>query len=152
MRDPMSFGVGESLFSPTFTVTPDEMWAWQRAKVLGSRDDRPNFRSRLERPVDHSQAPEGLVLAKLLDAIGQSENLGGCALVPTTGARRLRLSAPVVVGERLSAVATVRFRSIDAGRTFITLAIELRADQGLRRLAALEVSAEVWPELGLEAA
>lgn len=140
MRDPMSFGVGEVLFSPAFTVSPAQVWAWQRAWVLDRRDDGPDFRPSLERPVDGSRAPEGLVVARTLDAIGQSHSLGGC-LLRQTSTPQVHLTTPVAVGEPLTAVATVRYRSAQRGRTFITLAIELRSP--VRKHGVIEVCVEV---------
>jgi hypothetical protein len=141
MRTPLSFGVGERLFSSEFQIVPQELASWDRAQVLGDRDDRPSFRPRLERPLEMgAPIPDGLLLARALEAIERSSNLGGCAITPTS-LTRLRSHAPIVVGERLTAVATVRYRSAREARAYLTLAIDLRA--GGRKLAELEVGVEV---------
>jgi hypothetical protein len=114
------------------------------AQLLGGRDDGPSFRPGLERPpVAGSPVPEGLLLARALDALERSSNLGGCELVQTSAAK-LRSLAPVGVGERLTAVATVRYRSHrEREAVFLTLAVEIRGSS--RKLAELEVCVEVRP-------
>jgi hypothetical protein len=144
IRSPLSFGVGEVLFSSEFRITPQEVAAWERAQVLGGRDDRPSFRPRLERPpIAGSPVPEGLVLARALDAIEHSSGLGGCTIQPTSSGK-LRSLGRVSVGEPLSSVATVRYRSSRANQPeccFLTLTIEIRGDG--RKLAEVEVGVEV---------
>lgn len=142
MRSPSSFGVGELLFSPTFKITPEDLSSWERAKVLGGRDDRPGFRPRLERPPVGGSVPEGLILSKTLEALGRSGNLGGCT-VEQVSSKRLRMLGPVVLGEQLSAVATVRYRSTRPGDacSFLTLVVELRSES--RKLGEVEVGVEV---------
>ena len=140
MRTPTSFGVGELLFSSEFRIAPHEVAGWELAQDLGDRDDRPNFRPRLERPpVAGSPVPDGLVLVRALEAIERSRNLRGCTITPIS-AGRWRSFSPVIVGERLTAVATVRYRSVHEPHA-LTLAIELRS--GARKLAELIVSVEV---------
>ena len=144
-RTPMSFGVGELLFSPVFRVAPSDLWAWSRDTVLDDRDDRPGFRPQLERPVAGVSVPEALLLSKTLEALARSGNLGGCA-VREMSARRVRTFAPTVVGERLNAIATVRYRSCrEDGTTFLTLAVEVRCDA--RKLAEVEVGIEMLPAM-----
>ncbi|HLT36738.1 MAG TPA: hypothetical protein VK034_10640, partial [Enhygromyxa sp.] len=119
---------------------------WELAQVLGGRDDRPSFRPRLERPpVAGSPVPEGLILARALEAIERSSSLGGCVITPTSSGR-LRSLAAIGVGERLTAVATVRYRSIreEQSRAFLTLAVEIRGAG--RKLAEVEVGVEVEAE------
>ena len=128
MRRPLSFDVGEVLFSTEFRITPQEVAGWERAQVLGDRDDRPGFRSHLERPpVAGSPVPDGLVLARAVEAIERAGGLGGCTVTPmSTG--KLRSLARVSVGEPLSAVATVRYRSVrdeQPDRCFLTLTVEI---------------------------
>jgi hypothetical protein len=117
------------------------MAGWELAQALGDRDDRPSFRPNLEQPpAAGAPVPEGLLLALTLEAIERSSNLGGCLITPTSMGR-LRSLAPVAVGERLTAVATIRYRSVlpDAS-VFLTLAVEIR---GSRKLAEVEVAVEV---------
>jgi hypothetical protein len=141
MRTPLSFGVGEVLFSSAFCITPHDVAAWQRAKVLGGRDDGPGFRSRLERPlVAGSPVPQDLVLARALEALEHASGLGGCTLEPTS-AGKLRALGSVGVGEPLSSIATVRYRSDRAQGSFLTLSIEIRGAG--RKLADVEVCVEV---------
>ncbi|PRP90103.1 hypothetical protein ENSA5_67760 [Enhygromyxa salina] len=141
IRTPSSFGVGELLFSSAFRITPQEVAGWERARVLGGRDDRPGFRVRLEQPpVAGSPVPEGLVLARALSAIERSSGLGGCRLEQTS-AGKLRVLGRVSVGEPLSSIATVRYRSVAGEQCFLTLAIEIRGDG--RKLAEVEVGVEV---------
>lgn len=141
MRTPTSFGVGERLFSSEFRIAPQELASWDLQQVLGDRDDRPSFRPRLEQPLATGiPIPDGLLFARALEAIERSSNLGGCAITPTS-LGRLRCHAPIGVGERLTAVATVRYRTAQEGRAFLTLAIEVRASG--RKLAELEVGVEV---------
>lgn len=149
MRTPTSFGAGEVLFSSEFRIAPQEVAVWELARVLGGRDDRPGFLPRLERPpVAGRPVPEGLILARALEAIERSSNLGGCVITPTS-AGKLRSLAPVGVGERLTAVATVRYRSLqgDEDRAYLTLAVEIRAAD--RKLAEVEVGVEVSPKLAV---
>jgi hypothetical protein len=144
MRTPTSFGVGEVLFSSEFRIAPREVAAWELAQLLGGRDDGPSFRPGLERPpLAGSPVPEGLILARAFDAIERSSSLGGCAIVPTSSGK-LRSLAAAGVGERLTAVATVRYRSVreEQARVFLTLAVEIRAAG--RKLAELEVGVEVY--------
>lgn len=146
MRTPTSFGVGEVLFSSEFRIAPQEVAGWELAQVLGDRDDRPSFRPRLERPpVAGSPVPEGLILARMLEAIERSSNLGGCVITPTSTGK-LRSLASVVVGERLTVVATVRYRSVrdEESSAFLTLAVEIRGAG--RKLAEVEVGVEVSPK------
>ncbi|PRP90396.1 hypothetical protein [Enhygromyxa salina] len=141
MRTPLSFGVGEVLFSSAFRITPHDVAAWERAKVLGGRDDRPGFRSRLERPlVAGSPVPQDLMLACALEALEHASGLDGCMLQPTS-AGKLRSLAPVGIGEPLSSVATVRYRSDRPEGSFLTLSIEIRG--GGRKLADVELCVEV---------
>ncbi|EDM79227.1 hypothetical protein PPSIR1_03783 [Plesiocystis pacifica SIR-1] len=130
------------LFSPAFTISPQDVWAWERDMALGRRDDHPGFRPHFEQPVAGARVPDGLVMSKILDALARSGNLGGCQ-VERTSAGRLRTLAPIVVGESLTAVASVRYRSRRVGdpRTFVTLAVELRS--GLRKFAEAEVGVEI---------
>ena len=141
-RTPGSFDVGELLFSSEFTVTPHDVAAWERDQILDGRDDRPNFRSRLERPpMAGSLAPEGLLRTRALDAVERHGELGGCTMVRTS-AGKLRSLGSIVVGQRLCCVASVRHRSQRGdGACFLTLAVELRA--GWRKLAELELGVEV---------
>jgi hypothetical protein len=144
MRNPSSFGVGEVLFSTEFRITPQDVAGWERALVLGGRDDRPSFRSLLERPpVAGSPVPEGLVLARALEAFERSGGLGGCTIEPIS-AGKLRTLGRVSVGEPLSSVATVRYRSERAEQPecgFLTLTIEIRGDG--RKLAEVDVGVEM---------
>jgi hypothetical protein len=151
MRNPSSFGVGEVLFSTEFRITPHDVAGWERALVLGGRDDRPSFRSLLERPpVAGSPVPEGLVLARALEAFERSGGLGGCTIVPIS-AGKLRTLGRVSVGEPLSSVATIRYRSdrpssestgaAEAECCFLTLTIEIRGDG--RKLAEVDVGVEM---------
>lgn len=144
MRRPLSFDVGEVLFSTEFRITPQEVAGWERAQVLGDRDDRPGFRSHLERPpVAGSPVPDGLVLARAVEAIERAGGLGGCTITPmSTG--KLRSLGRVSVGEPLSAVATVRYRSVrdeQPDRCFLTLTVEIRGDH--RKLAEVDFGVEV---------
>ncbi len=146
MRTPASFGVGEVLFSSEFRIAPRELAGWELAQVLGDRDDRPGFRPRLEQPpVAGSPVPEGLILSRTLEAIERSSNLGGCVITPTSTGK-LRSLAPVAVGERLTAVATVRYRSVRGQDScaFLTLAVEIRGVG--RKLAEVDVGVEVRPK------
>jgi hypothetical protein len=149
MRAPSSFGVGELLFSSEFRIAPREVAAWELAEVLGDRDDRPGFRPRLEQPPVGGSVPEGLIRAKALEAIERSSNLGGCTIT-ILSAGKLRTLAAIGVGERLSAVATVRYRSVrgDRAGAFLTLVIEIRGSG--RKLADLEVGVEVGREPGAD--
>jgi hypothetical protein len=145
MRSPSSFGVGEQLFSPQFTVTPADVAGWDRASVLGDRDDRPSFRPSFEGPVATGAAvPEGLIVAKALEALVRSVQWGGCRLEAIHHGR-VRQLGRIGVGERLHAVATVRYRSCSAQASFLTLVVEVRS--GSRRLAEVEFGVEV---LGVE--
>jgi hypothetical protein len=148
IRNPSSFGVGEVLFSSEFRITPQDVAGWERAMVLGGRDDRPSFRSLLERPpVAGSPVPEGLVLARALEAFERSGGLGGCTISPIS-AGKLRTLGRVSIGESLTSVATVRYRSETErpGLCFLTLTIEIRGDG--RKLAEVDVGVEVrGPEL-----
>jgi hypothetical protein len=151
IRNPNSFGVGEVLFSSEFRITPHDVVGWERALVLGGRDDRPSFRSLLERPpAAGSPVPEGLVLARALEALERSGGLGGCKLEQTS-AGKLRTLGRVSVGEPLSSVATVRYRSERLEQPdlcFLTLTIEIRGDG--RKLAEVDVGVEVrGPQLKL---
>jgi hypothetical protein len=141
MRSPSSFGVGEQLFSPQFTVTPADFAGWDRASVLGDRDDRPSFRPNFESPLASGAAlPEGLILTKAVEALVRSAQWGGCRLEATSHGR-IRQLGRIGVGERLHAVATVRYRSRSAEASFLTLTLEVRS--GSRRLAEVEVGVEV---------
>jgi hypothetical protein len=143
IRNPSSFGVGEVLFSSEFRITPHDVAGWERAMVLGGRDDRPSFRSLLERPpVAGSPVPDGLLLARALEAFERSGRLGGCTIVPIS-AGKLRTLGRVSVGEPLSSVATVRYRSQteQPDLCFLTLTIEIRGDG--RKLAEVDVGVEV---------
>jgi hypothetical protein len=143
IRIPSSFGVGEVLFSSEFRITPNDVAGWERAMVLGGQDDRPSFRSLLERPpVAGSPVPDGLLLARALEAFARSGTLGGCTIVPIS-AGKLRTLGRVSVGEPLSSVATIRFRSETAqpDLSFLTLTIEIRGDG--RKLAEVDVGVEV---------
>ncbi len=143
VRNPSSFGVGELLFSPEFMFAPADLASWDRASVLGDHDDRPGFRPSLEGPPAASQVPEGLVVARALDALERSAQWGGCHLRETSRGR-LRSLGRVGVGERLHAVASVRYRS--RGRTqesFLTLNVEIRSEG--RRVAEMEFGVEVLP-------
>jgi hypothetical protein len=144
MRNPSSFGVGEVLFSTEFRITPQDVASWERALVLGGHDDRPGFRSSLERPpVAGSPVPEGLVLARAIEALERSGGLGGCT-IEQTSAGKLRTLGRVSVGEPLTSVATVRYRSERSGEEsdcFLTLTIEIRGDG--RKLAEVDVGVEV---------
>jgi hypothetical protein len=153
IRNPSSFGVGEVLFSSEFRITPNDVAGWERGLVLGGHDDRPSFRALLERPpLAGSPVPEGLVLARALEAFERSGGLGGCKL-ERTSAGKLRTLGRVTVGEQLSSVATVRYRSerpesAGTGREaeqpdscFLTLTVEIRG--GGRKLAEVDVGVEV---------
>ena len=141
LRNPSSFGVGEVLFSSEFRITPHDVVAWERATILGGRDDRPSFRHRLEQPpVAGSPVPDGLILARALDALERSSGFGRCK-IEQTSLGKLRTLARVGVGEVLSTVATVRYRSERPEATFLTLAIEVRGRD--RKLAEVEVGVEV---------
>ncbi|MFV8754035.1 hypothetical protein ACNOYE_26110 [Nannocystaceae bacterium ST9] len=141
MRSPSSFGIGEQLFSPQFLVTPADVAAWDRASVLGDRDDRPSFRPSFEGPLATGAAvPEGLILVAALGALVRSAQWGGCRL-EATSLGRVRQLGRIGVGERLHAVATVRYRSRSAEASFLTLVVEVRS--GSRRLAEFEVGVEV---------
>jgi hypothetical protein len=145
MRSPSSFGVGEQLFSPQFTVTPSDVAGWDRASVLGDRDDRPSFRPNFEGPLATGAAvPEGLIQAKALEALVRSVQWGGCRLEVTFHGR-VRQLGRIGVGERLHAVATVRYRSHAASSSVLTLLVEVRS--GSRRLAEVEVGVEVLEPL-----
>jgi hypothetical protein len=143
IRNPSSFGIGEVLFSTEFRITPQNVAGWERATVLGGRDDRPSFRALLERPpVAGSPVPDGLVLARALEAFERSGGLGGCKIVPIS-AGKLRTLGRVSVGEPLTSVATVRYRSEteQPDLCFLTLTIEIRGDG--RKLAEVDVGVEV---------
>lgn len=151
IRTPSSFGVGEVLFSTEFRITPHDVASWERGLVLGGHDDRPSFRSLLERPpVAGSPVPDGLVLARALEAFERSGGLGGCK-IEATSSGKLRTLARVSVGEPLSSVATVRYRSERPElpeSCFLTLTVEIRG--GGRKLAEVEVGVEVrGPQLKL---
>jgi hypothetical protein len=144
IRSPLSFDVGEVLCSTEFRITPREVAGWERAQVLGDRDDRPGFRSTLERPpVGGSPVPDGLVLARALEAIERAGSIGGCRFEPTSTGK-LRSLARVTVGEPLDAIATIRYRSHRDGQPdhcFLTLTVEIRGDG--RKLAEVEFGVEV---------
>ncbi len=144
IRNPSSFGVGEVLFSSEFRITPHDVAGWERGLVLGGHDDRPTFRSLLERPpVAGSPVPDGLVLARAIEAVERSCGLGGCQIEPTSHGK-LRTLGRVSVGEPLSAVATVRYRSErpdQPGSCFLTLTVEIRG--GGRKLAEVDLGIEV---------
>jgi hypothetical protein len=141
MRTPTSFGVGEVLFSSVFRIAPLEVAGWELAQLHSDRDEGPSFRTGRELPpMAGSPVPESLILARALEAIEQSSSLRGCRLVPTSSGK-LRTLAVAGVGERLTAVATVRFRSVREDRVFLTLGIEIRGED--RKLAEVEVGVEV---------
>jgi hypothetical protein len=151
MRTPTSFGVGEVLFSSEFRIAPQEVAGWELAQLLGERDDRPSFRSSLERPpVAGSPVPDGLILARALEAIERSSSLGGCVITPTSSGK-LRSLGAIGVGERLSAVATVRYRSVRKAESavYLTLAVEIRGAD--RKLAEVEIGVEVGAVAAVEA-
>lgn len=146
MRAPTSFGVGEVLFSSEFRIAPNEVAAWEVAQMLGGRDDGPSFRPGLEQPpLAGNPVPEGLMLARALEALERSSSLAGCAMVQTSMGK-LRSLAPVGVGERLTVVATVRYRSVreHEARVYLTLGVEIRGAG--RKLAELELCVEVCPK------
>lgn len=142
IRHPSSFGVGEVLCSTEYRITPQEVAAWERAQVLGDRDDRPGFRSRLEcPPVAGSPVPDGLVLARAIEAIERAGQRGGCHL-ELTSIGKLRTLARVSVGEPISAIATIRYRSQREDQaSFLTLTVEIHGDG--RKLAEVDFGVEV---------
>jgi hypothetical protein len=145
MRTPTSFGVGEVLFSSEFRIAPKEVAGWELAQLLGGRDDGPSFRPGLELPpIASGPVPEGLMLARALEALERSSSLAGCSMVLTSSGK-LRSLASAGVGERLTAVATVRYRSIREREAlvFLTLAVEIRGCD--RKLAEIEVCVELHP-------
>jgi hypothetical protein len=146
MRTPTGFGVGEVLFSSEFRIAPQGVASWELAQlVLDDRDDGPSLRPGLELPaMVGSPVPDGLILTQALEAIERSSGLGGCQLTLTSSGK-LRTLATAGVGERLTTVATVRFRSVREDRVFLTLAVEIRGAD--RKLAEVEVGVEVSPVL-----
>jgi hypothetical protein len=144
MRTPTSFGVGEVLFSSEFRIAPQDVAGWELAQMLGGRDDGPSFRPGLEQPPVASPVPEGLILARALEGIERSSSLAGCAMVPTSSSK-LRSLAPVSVGERLTAVATIRYRSVreHEPHVFLTLAVEIRGAG--RKVAEIDLGVEIHP-------
>ncbi len=149
MRTPSSFGVGEQLFSHPFIVSPADLAGWERASVLGDRDDKPSFRPTFEAPACTGAAvPEGLVVAKAVAALFGSAQWGGCRLSPISSRRGS--FGRIGVGSPLTCVATVRYRSHVGETSFLTLVVEVRS--GSRRVAEFELGVEVSPSWQAEAA
>ena len=67
-------------------------------------------------------------------------SFGGCS-IEQTSLGKLRTLAQVGVGETLTTVATIRYRSERPEGSFLTLAIEIRGNG--RKLAEVEVGVEV---------
>jgi len=140
-RNLSSLGVGDVLFSAEFCLAPQDVLAWKHGQMLEGHEDRSGPRSRIDRPpAVGSSVPQGLVFARALDAVGRSSGVAGSRFEQTSMGK-LRALRPARVGETLTCVATVRYRSEREGRCFMTLAIEVRGVE--RTVAEVEVGVEL---------
>jgi hypothetical protein len=149
-----SLSVGSLLTTSTFTVKPADLTAHVECsflgQVVGCGEEMLSTGS-----VSGGGAPEPwgricplpVALGRVLSALAHSEPLRDAALT-LRSISRVRRFGEMLVGEPLTAIATVRFRS---GRvpnaTHVTLAVEVhRCGQG-GRVGATTLSFEVGLEL-----
>lgn len=132
--------VGDVLIAGSFTLTPGDAAAHRQARAFETMD-RPGHTlgSAFVAEPSSLRCPDALLVERGLAAIARRF---GVAELRASKARDLRIFAPSVVGERISVVATVRFRSEASTSAFVTLRVELRRRNGTS-LGAFEVGVEV---------
>lgn len=151
-----SLSVGSLLTTSTFTVKPADLTAHVESsflgQVVGCGEEMLSTGS-----VSGGGAPEPwgricplpVVFGRVLSALAHSEPLRDAAL-SLRSISRVRRFGETLVGEPLTAIATVRFRS---GRvpnaTHVTLAVEVHRESQRGRIGATALSFEVGLELHL---
>ena len=141
LRNLSTLGVGDLLFTTEFRVDPLDVVAWEHGRLLDADEDRITMRAGLQRPPQVGSAlPEGLVLARALDAVGRSTGIAGCQ-IEQTSVGKLRSLRQARVGETLTCVASVRYRARRDLRCFLTLALEVRTSA--HTVAEVEVGVEL---------
>jgi len=95
--------------------------------------------------------PLAVVLGRALAVLAACEPLGEASVIPRS-VSRVRRYGEVLVGEPLTATASVRFRSVrDTGEVHVTFAVEVYRGvpgaRGGRAALAFEVGAELRPRL-----
>jgi len=149
-----SLSVGSLLTTSAFTVKPADLTAHVESsflgQVVGCGEEMLSTGS-----VSGGGAPEPwgrvcplpVVLGRVLSALAHSDPLREVALT-LRSISRVRRFGEMVVGEPLTAIATVRFRS---GRvpnaTHVTLAVEVHRESHGGRVGATALSFEVGLEL-----
>ena len=127
-----SFHVGDVMLAGSFTVSPADAVGHFRARVMNDVVGNPaESGSQLSMgPVPGAVAPTRLVVASALTALRAFVGRSGLELVVHQVGPVAKLRKPVI-GEPLTCVATVRYRSRDRETgTFLTLGVELRGRTG----------------------
>ena len=123
--------VGDVLIAGSYRVAPEELASFAQERAYGAILAQPGAAPLSMRcpQVDGSAIPDALLEAK---AVGCIQAVGLFRGFDTSVAHvgRLRVLTAPVVGEPITAVATVRYRSVRVGTTHLTLRVELRRASG----------------------
>ena len=119
--------VGDVLIAGSYRVAPEELASFAQERAYGAILAQPGAAPlSMHRPqIDGSAIPDALVEAKAvgcIEAVGLFRGFD----VSVAHVGRLRVLTAPVVGEPITAVATVRFRSVRNATTHLTLRVELR--------------------------
>ena len=138
--------VGDVLIAGSYRVAPEELASFAQARADSASLAQPGAAPLSMRcPVINGVAiPDGLLVGKAVGCIERAGMFRGYT-VEVGHVGRLRVLSAPVVGEQVTAVATVRFRSIREGTTHLTLRVELRRGSG-GILARFDVGLDVTPK------
>lgn len=123
--------VGDVLIAGSYRVAPEELASFAQSQAYGAILAQPGAAPMsMHRPqVDGSAIPAPLLAAKAVACI-EGVGLFRGYQVEVAHVGRVRVLTAPVVGEPITAVATVRFRSVRVGTTHLTLRVELRRASG----------------------
>jgi hypothetical protein len=122
------FPIGDVLLPGTFVITPEAVAAHVQSRSLGAMTERPGT------PPRHSAAiprtcPEPLLVGRAAEAVRACGPLRALD-VSVAQLGRMQVLTPAVIGEPITCVATVRFRSIHNDVMHLELRVELRRRRG----------------------
>lgn len=123
--------VGDVLIAGSYRVAPDELACFAQSRAYGAVLARPGA-SPLSMHCPQlagSAIPEALLVSKTVACI-ESVGLFRGQDVSVAHVGRLRILTQPVVGEPVTTVASVRFRTARMGTSHLTLRVELRRRNG----------------------
>jgi hypothetical protein len=149
-RCPDSFRVGDVFIAGAFVVSPAQVASLHRARALAEFMEQPGGNAPAARRTVAvgGPCPDALLISGALSRLRDASSFQDFR-PEFQSPSAIKLLATSVVGEPVSCVATVRFRSRnEGGSVFLTLGVELRRRRG-KTLGRFEVGLELCEDTAL---